>query len=87
AIDPAISTLPVMNQLIALETDRTWVSAPRNRITKYASPIGSSAREVYHVAIAQAARPVMRRTRKSLGRPLDLCATACIFLKEIKQTL
>jgi hypothetical protein len=47
AIDPAISTLPVMNQLIAnvssvpnvrqltaLRTDLVCVSAPRNKITR-----------------------------------------------------
>src|SRR5579862_4945769 len=52
AIDPATSTRPVMNQLIAkvssvprvrqlmaFKTDLVWVSAPRNKITPCASSL------------------------------------------------
>jgi hypothetical protein len=89
AIDPAISTLPVMNQLIAnvssvpnirqltaLSTDLVCVSAPRNKTTRRVSLADDN--RIYQAHLLPAPLRVLRREIQQW----TCCANACILLKE-----
>src|ERR1019366_1654193 len=80
AIEPAISTLPVMNQLIAkvsmvpkarqliaLVTDRECVSPPRNKITLGPSIPNVSAKPLPRQATALLIAGMMPRIRRELA--------------------
>jgi hypothetical protein len=88
AIDPAISTLPVMNQLIAnvssvpnvrqltaLRTDLVCVSAPRNKTTRHNSLADSDG--TYHAGGSARSPANCNGNTGWTGR-----ANACILLEE-----
>jgi hypothetical protein len=88
AIDPAISTLPVMNQLIAnvssvpnvrqltaLRTDLVCVSAPRNKTTRHNSLADGNG--TYHAGGSARSGKIVMEIPGWTGR-----VNACILLEE-----